>query len=202
MTILVICKDKDGWVLGSDRQQSNGNLKELTTKPKIFSKKVETIDKDNQIIKTENLWIGFTGYSRVGFYMYHNFKFGQKMEEDSYVKYLYKELRKFKSSLDDYGLMREKEKLSDSGTWSIILLDNHVYSIDNNMGITENREDYYADGCATDLALGSLYTSKGSGYDAEGRVKLALECANYHDCYCNDHYDIVKVDKRGECVKE
>lgn len=198
MTILIMCKDKDGWVLGSDRQQTRGDRKEMTSAPKIFHKEVKTIDKNNQIIHTENLWIGFTGYSRIGFFMFHNFTFGQKLEEDTYEKYLYKELRKFKTSLEDYGLVKERDKLSDTGTWSIILLDNHVYSIDENMGITENVEDYYADGCASDLALGSLYTTGLSKHPAEERVEIALKCADYHDCFCNNEYDIILVDKKGE----
>ena len=106
-----------------------------------------------------------------------------------------------KLQLDNYNLVIEKDNMSSTQSFLLILYQGKVFYIDDNFGITHNIEEYYCIGCAEELALGSLYTTKDGSFNSEIRVKKALECCNYHDCYINDNFTIFKVGKNGKIIK-
>lgn len=199
MTILIICKDKKGWVLGSDTHEIDGRRGSKIKNSKFTNLKIQVVNDEELKISENNFWIGLCGYGRVSEFI--NNKFNPPKQKESDVKYIYDWCKELKNQLEDYNLVEEENNIKNTASFMIVLYNNQVYEIDKNFGITQTVEKYYALGCAEEIALGSLYTSKNlKEMDAEERVKLALESCTYHDIYINDDYDIFKLNEKGELV--
>lgn len=197
MTILIVCKDKKGWVLGSDTYEISNRIGRRIKNPKFTNLKIKKVD-GLKIIEN-NLWVGLCGYGRVSEFI--NNKFNPPQQNESDEKYLYDWCKELKDQLEKYNLLEEKNSIKNSESFMIVLYNNQLYEIDKNFGITQTIEKYYCLGSAEEIAMGSLYTSKYlKEMDTEERVKLALESCTYHDIYINDDYDIFKLNDKGEVV--
>lgn len=197
MTILIVCKDKKGWVLGSDTYEISNRIGRRIKNPKFTNLKIKKVD-GLKIIEN-NLWVGLCGYGRVSEFIKNKFNPPQQNESDE--KYLYDWCKELKDQLESYNLLEEKNNIKNSESFMIVLYNNQLYEIDKNFGITQTIEKYYCLGSAEEIAMGSIYTSKYlKEMDTEERVKLALESCTYHDIYINDNYDIFKLNDKGEMV--
>ena len=197
MTILIVCKDKKGWVLGSDTYEISNRIGRRIKNPKFTNLKIKKVD-GLKIIEN-NLWVGLCGYGRVSEFI--NNKFNPPQQNESDEKYLYDWCKELKDQLEKYNLLEEKNSIKNSESFMIVLYNNQLYEIDKNFGITQTIEKYYCLGSAEEIAMGSIYTSKYlKEMDTEERVKLALESCTYHDIYINDDYDIFKLNDKGEVV--
>lgn len=197
MTILIVCKDKKGWVLGSDTYEISNRIGRRIKNPKFTNLKIKKVD-GLKIIEN-NLWVGLCGYGRVSEFI--NNKFNPPQQNESDEKYLYDWCKELKDQLENYNLLEEKNNIKNSESFMIVLYNNQLYEIDKNFGITQTIEKYYCLGSAEEIAMGSIYTSKYlKEMDTEERVKLALESCTYHDIYINDDYDIFKLNDKGEVV--
>ena len=62
MTILIICKDKKGWVLGSDTYEIDGRRGSKIKNSKFTNLKIQVVNDEELKISENNFWIGLCLY--------------------------------------------------------------------------------------------------------------------------------------------
>lgn len=192
MTVLIAIKEEDSVFLGADKQVTGGQIKQ-DKDTKIFKKELKTINSKGEVIKTETVYFAETGYVVVGNYIRYGFELPYKEEKESYEEYIVTKLcTKLNQSLKESGLIKVKDSKTYSDTNFLIVMNNNIYTI-SNVGLVCEFEDYVVDGSGYEVALGSLYTSKGKS--ARERIKLAIEACDKHTIYVNGEYDIIEIKK-------
>jgi hypothetical protein len=79
--------------------------------------------------------------------------------------------------LDNGGFLTTKNGVTEGGTF-LVGVNGHLFSIEDDFQVGRSHDGYAAVGCGQDLALGSLFTTRGE--EPRARIKKALQAAAHH----------------------
>lgn len=198
MTIVVAVKDDENIVIGADSQVTEGDMIVSEDSSKILIKELTIVSYQKHT--TENFLIAFSGAYFL-FELLKTFEIPSMEEKDTFMEYLYKSfVPRLNDYLRKYNFVRDMEG-QDGVNWELLIAyKNSLFLVQFNLGILEIGTPYYAIGCATEIALGSLYTTHQDDYvtDKGYMVATAIRACAAHNMYCNDKLQLYVVDKTGK----
>jgi len=196
MTCIIAINQKDKFIIGSDGQIGFNGLERDISREKWIHKQYNTIDENDNIIKTTSCYIGGAGDLLTINFIFDCFVLPDKPIDITIENYLqgfftpqlHDDMRKCDLQTDLDG------KYSERHIELIIIIENRVFSFKDKT-IDEIIENYYSAGSGSHLATGSLHTTR-KQKNGRSRIKRALEAAEYHSSSCGHGkfiYEIIKV---------
>lgn len=99
-----------------------------------------------------------------------------------------------RQALVDGGAMgKDNDQMDKTDLTMLVALDGCLFTIWNDFSVTQSVEEYAVIGHGTDLALGSLFTTRGHT-DPFDRILVALRAAASYDISCGEPFDITGED--------
>jgi hypothetical protein len=197
MTVIVAVKDDEGISIGADRRIVSYDAPCKAAEPKFFIKNIPIVNEENEKIDEKNVVIGVVGYMGINSYVNHSFNMPpMDIDYTDTLGYLIYAMMMLRMELDNNNLIKCFEGKSNSECGLLIIMDNKIFNITPTFHVLEVSEDYYAEGSAYEIALGSLYTIRNMG-DSSMKVETAIRACNEHSIYVDDNIDILKVFNDG-----
>lgn len=197
MTVIVAVKDDEGISIGADRRMVFRDNPMKTAEPKIFIKSIPVINDEDKQVGEKQVVFGVAGYLHINSYINHSYTMPPIMEcNDDFLEYLISAMTCLSEELVDKNLIKFSEGLVDSQCDILIISGNKMYSVISNFSVVEIVEDYYADGSANEIALGSLYTIRNVGTSSM-KVETAIRACSEYSIYVDDNIDIIRVFNDG-----
>lgn len=183
MTCVVGIIDASGCIyMGSDTQSTQGYTKRhLTNDGKVFIK--------NGVI------FGFTGKLRGAQLIEHELDFPDHTQVNLDKKtFIIKEIiPKLRECFKAAGYSEEVNKQEGHDDEYLLGIDGRLFVIQSNYQVVEDKESYRTIGSGSNVALGSLYTTKTMELTTEERLRLAIAAAINNDLYCGGEIIIKKL---------
>ena len=198
MTIIVVVKNDDKTIIGTDKRLMENNTIVSENASKILIKNLPVQDKDMEF--QEEFLIAFSGLYTL-FELLKTFTVPLKSSEESFFEYLY---RIFIPQLNEYFAKYyfKDEYNGHTGVDRelIIAYKTNVFVVEYNLGICEINTPYYATGAARDIALGSLYTYHNDHSHPVERfmVEKAIKACAAHNNICNNNIELYSITKEGD----
>ncbi len=166
----------DGKVyMGGDSCYSCGNIKGTLKSPKIF--------------KYKNMLLGTAGSLR--FMQSLKYDFAPPIDSSlDVIEYIVSEfIPDLREVLRKAGIMEEKDKIETTDSRILVGYRGRLFIISSNFAIIEDSNEYLAIGGADEVALGSLYTTRGMSVP-EFRIQEALRAAAHFNPYVSEPFTI------------
>jgi ATP-dependent protease HslVU (ClpYQ) peptidase subunit len=179
MTIIVGYKDKKNKkvIIGGDTNATGG----WHTSRRL----------DGKTFTVHGISYGFTSSYRMGqIIKYHMPELLSTIRKKDPFNYVVSVLvPEYRRLLKAHGYNGEYDSHNDVSGRFIIAIDGNLFAIDNDFQVIEPRDDYFAVGCGSEYALGSLYqTSTDKDTSIKDKVIKALDCACYFSAGCGGEY--------------
>lgn len=207
MTVIITIQDpeKDVVYLGADRMISNTVTKSVSSCPKFFKKQFNTYtaetvlndDGSEDIVKSDvvehYLIFAGAGSDSVNSYIQYAFRFPDKIESDTFETYLLLDLLpSIREELDAVGLMKTGDGgCNDTEANFLIIYDGQVYPVFRDLGYSPSSEEYNVIGVGSEIAYGSLYSTK--ELSPMERIRVAIGACSYHCLFVDDNMDIIQI---------
>lgn len=154
-----------------------------------------TIRDDEKVFVNGPFIMGFTTSFRMGQLLRYKFKVPQQTTDQTDMEYMVTTfidaVRKCFAE-NGYGKMADRDH-NKGGTF-LVGYKGNLYAIHDDFQVGKPNLQYDAVGCGEDIALGSLYSTKGK--KPEERVKLALEAASKFSAGVAPPFVLVKQMKK------
>lgn len=200
MTIIVVVKNDDKTIIGTDKRLMENNTIVSENASKILIKNLPVQDKDMEF--QEEFLIAFSGLYTL-FELLKTFTVPLKSSEESFFEYLYRRfIPQLNEYLEKYDFKEEYNGQTGVDWELIIAYKTNVFVVEYNLGICEISTPYYATGNPRDIALGSLHTSNIKAHPVEiFMVEKAIKACAAHNNTCNNNMEIYSIKKTGEINK-
>lgn len=138
-----------------------------------------TVRADRKVFKKGDMVFGFAGSYRMGNLLQHSLEIPRHHPDDEPHKYMVNEfIPAVRSLLKEGGVSVGSEEVVEGVDGDFIVgYRGHMFVIYGDYQVAESTDDYIAVGCGTDIALGSLGSTKG---DPKARILKALDLAVRH----------------------
>lgn len=93
------------------------------------------------------------------------------------------------------GMSKEHELEEHEGIF-LVGCAGRLFSVEGNFQVGGPHKDHWATGCGDEIAVGSLYSSKGFRLTAKERIKLALDAASQYSAFVKPPYTIRKLEPK------
>ena len=150
------------------------------------------IRKDKKVFQNGPFIMGFTNSFRMGQLLHYKFvPPAQEVKDD--LEYMTTSfIDNVRTCFSMNGFSFDKEDDSDGGVF-LVGYKGVLYVVDSDFQVGLPSTPYYAIGCGTDLALGSLFSTVGKS--AEKRIVMALEAASEFSSAVSPPFYFVKQRK-------
>lgn len=197
MTVIIALNDdkNNRVVLGSDKQLTIGNVKQVTDS-KIVVVDIPIVDGYGETVRIDKCYIGIAGRFYMNNFIKWCFEAPAMPNNMKFIEYLHKYfLNDLREVLCEKNLTEEYNNQFESECDFIIVYNDEIYRIDSNFGVCAF-DDYIVVGSGFREALGSLYTSNmlNSNIGAVKQVKLAIDAASQYNLYCDGESNITIID--------
>ncbi|MBZ9921663.1 hypothetical protein LB579_28610 [Mesorhizobium sp. BR1-1-7] len=129
---------------------------------------------DKKVFRNGEFVMGFTSSFRMGNLLQHSLEPPRWHPDDDIHKFMVKDFVDAVRSCLKTGGYATKENDGESGGTFLVGFKGRLFVVDSDYQVGENVDGFASVGCGEDIALGSMYTSKGS---PKGRVLTALAAA-------------------------
>lgn len=147
-----------------------------------------TVRADTKVFRVGPYVMGFAGSFRMGQLLHHTLKPtpppATRLERHMVATFIPEVLACLKA-----GKWLLNEDGRREGGFFLVGVSGRLFGVECDFQVGEARDDYMAIGCGADLALGSLYGSKGKLPRA--RIRAALEAAAHHSAGVTGPFKIV-----------
>ncbi len=121
--------------------------------------------------------MGFTSSFRMGQLLHYKLEVPKQEVSQTDMEYMVTDfIDAVRRCFADNGFGKMAERSDNEGGTFIVGYNQKIYTIYDDFQVGESIHGYDSVGCGSDLALGSLYSTKGK--QPEARVKMALEAAS------------------------
>ena len=200
MSIIIAIKAAENVIIGSDTQTTIGEIvSNDSSKLHLINFPVEKTDSTEE--HQEQFLLGVSG----NFYLkdlIRSFKPPFKDDTDSFLDYMYQHfIPEFQSYLDDYRFMEYRNGGNDISSTCLIIYKTQVYRLNYNLTLEEVESEYCAIGSGSEIAYGSLHTSKNNDDIESLMLEKALCACAEHNIYCNDTFTVYVSNKDGTFIE-
>lgn len=170
-------------VLAADKMVSNGSVKRVYTKPKIF--------------KNGDFYIGYTTSFYMGQLLQHTWIPPEKEPNQSDDEYLFRDVIKSLHRMfedNDFGFKKPDAKGEpDRGTFILVYKD-RIFEVFSNMSLLEV-DTFASVGCGSEIMQGaiSMYLYDGSTMVLDDMLALAFEIVAERSCGVSKEYDMLVI---------
>ena len=134
--------------------------------------------KDEKVFKNGEFIFGFTASFRMGQILRHSFSPPKPSEGQDTMNFMVNDfIDSVRSLFKSKGYARQFDN-EEFGGMFLVGFRGRLFMIDVDYQVSESSDEYFAIGCGEEMALGSLFSTKGK--KPEERLITALEAAQKH----------------------
>lgn len=168
MTCVIAIKDKGVVYMGADSAGSDLYTIRTRIDPKIH--------------KVGPFMFGFTSSFRMGQLLAHAFKAPDRDPRVATEKFMATTfVDAVRDCLKAGGYAKKDSEVEQGGTF-LVAYEGRVFTVYGDYQVAEGALSYEAVGCGTDMAMGSMFSTEGSGMTPSARIELALRAAEAFSC--------------------
>lgn len=147
--------------------------------------------KDSKVFINGEFIMGYTSSFRMGQLLRYRFSPPKQKEGQDIFEYMISDfIEAVRSCLKDGGYTKVSSNEETGGTF-LVGYRGRLFTVESDFQVGELYEDYAAIGCGQDIALGSMYSTKGKPPDE--RIKTALEAAEEFSAGVRGPFNILKL---------
>lgn len=147
--------------------------------------------KDSKIFRNGDFLMGFTSSFRMGQLLRYKFTPPNPKEGQDIYEFMVADFAEsVRQCLKDGGYSKISNNEETGGTF-MVGFRGRLFIIDADFQVCELLQDYAAVGCGEDIALGSMFSTKGR--DTTERIKPALEAAEEFNAGVRRPFNIIKL---------
>lgn len=168
MTCIVAVEYRGKVHMGGDAAGSNGQTIAIMTEPKVF--------------RRGRFVIGYTTSFRMGQLLQHTLKAPPLSAEwaDNLPGFMVtKFIPAVRKCLSDGGYLKRSDEVIKGGTF-LVGVKGELYVVESDMQVGRVADGYYAVGSGSELALGSMHTTRLDDLTPQARLLAALSAAEHH----------------------
>lgn len=137
------------------------------------------IRRDPKIFKSNGFLIGYSGSFRFGQLVRYKFIPPDRSDQRDVFEYMVSDFSEaIRILAKDHGVSKVEDNVEEITNISLLIgYQGRLFTLEEDFQIGEVINEYYAIGGGTDLALGSMYTTKDLKYTPKKRLQIALEAA-------------------------
>jgi len=138
-----------------------------------------TVRNDPKIYRNGPVLFGFTTSFRMGQLLGHSFRMPLRDPSLALGKFMVTDfIDAVRTCLKNGGYAKKENEVEHGGTF-LVAYDGHLFCIDSDYQVGQQKLPFDACGCGADIALGSLFTTEKIAATTlpEDRIRLALEAA-------------------------
>lgn len=165
MTCIVgLVKDNKVWI-GGDSAGSDDTSICIRRDPKVF--------------KNNGFLIGYSGSFRFGQLVHYKLIPPDRSEQRDIFEYMVSDFSEaIRTLAKEHGVSKVEDNVEEITNISLLIgYQGRLFTLEEDFQIGEVINEYYAIGGGTDLALGSMYTTKDLKFPPKKRLQIALEAS-------------------------
>lgn len=190
--------------LGGDSAGVDGCRVSIRKDRKVFSKEVVVLEvirrgRSDELhpLSTDEMLVGFTSSFRMGQLLAHRFNPPEhKCVKDVVNTYTYmvtEFIEGVRECLKDGGFAHVKDGEESGGTF-VVAYQGRLFVVEDDFQVEERLDAFVAVGSGGDIALGSLYSTK--GLDPEDRIRMALKAASHFTTDVREPFHILSIEEK------
>ena len=151
-----------------------------------------TIRKDPKVFINGDFIIGFASSFRMGQLLQYSWK-PPKQNKKDIKTFIYTDvINSIRKCFKDGGYL-QKDKEAEQGGRFLIGYKVHLFEVDDDFQIGYSYDNFLAVGCGSDIALGSLYSTRLNTKPMQ-RVGMALEASEHFSAGVRGPFNIIKLE--------
>ncbi len=180
MTCIIGILEENGDIyMGGDSAGASGNSLSIRADRKVFI--------------NEDYIMGFTGSFRMGQLLRYNFKPPKFYEDFGLYSFMVNEfINGIRKCLKKGGFAKKKDEVEKGGLF-LVGYKSKLFVVDSDYQVGETIDNFASIGSGSEVALGSLYSTKDLNKRSEYRISLALESAEHFTVYVRKPFKIIQL---------
>jgi hypothetical protein len=153
-----------------------------------------TIRKDPKVFINGDFIIGFTSSFRMGQLLHYSWK-PPKQNKKDIKTFIYTDvINSIRKCFKDGGYL-QKDREAEQGGRFLIGYKGHLFEVDSDFQIGYFHDNFHAVGCGSDIALGSLYSTKLDAHPII-RIETALKAAEHFSAGVRGPFTIINLENK------
>ena len=180
MTCIVGILEENGDIyMGGDSAGSDGNSLSIRADEKVFI--------------NEDYIMGFTGSFRMGQLLRYSFKPPKFYGDTDLYSFMVNEfINEVRKCLKKGGFAEKKDEVEKGGLF-LVGYKSKLFVVERDYQVGEMIDNFISIGSGSNVALGSLYSTKDLNIKSEDRINLALKSAEHFTVYVRKPFKIIQL---------